>query len=332
MNGSTFFIHQVLSHLGCWGIVKHNIMKIKYLLVLSLVVTMFSSSCTTNPVELYEKGERYYNSGQTDNAMRCYHKSAEKGYSPAQFRLGEYYLEIEQEEKAVVFLKPAAEQGNVKAQAYLALCYYLGKGVDKNDTEAARWFKAAAENGDVVAQEYLAKCYVRGLGVEQSYSNGAKWFRKAAEQGSASAQYYVGLCYEEGDGVEQSNEEAKKWYQKSANQGYNKAIDALESIEWEEMQVPSWLLGRWVSDNTKIDPTTYEIITTYLDVTTYGYKITYSRSGGGGYHLDADWNGMRTKGDNCYNSKGEIVFSLIRSNYHGVTDKLKYSDEIWSRY
>ena len=307
-------------------------MKIKRLLVLSLLVTVFSGSCTTNPVELYEKGEQYFNSGQSDDAIRCYQKSAEKGYTPAQFRLGEFYLKNKQEEKAVVFLKPAAEQGNVMAQLYLAQCYYNGIGVNQTDAEAARWFKAAAENGNIEAQEYLANCYVRGLGVEQSYSNAAKWFRKAAEQGSARAQYYVGLCYEGGDGVEQSIEEAKKWYKKSANQGYNDAIDALKSIEWEEKQVPSWLLGRWVSDNTKIDPTTYDMITTYLDVTTYGYKITYSRSGGGGYHLDADWNGMRTKGDNCYNSKGEVVFSLIRSNYHGVPDKLKYSDEIWSRY
>ena len=44
-------------------------------------------------------------------------------------------------------MKKAAENGNEMVLNYLALCYYYGKGTEKNLEEAFYWFKKAAERG-----------------------------------------------------------------------------------------------------------------------------------------------------------------------------------------
>ena len=43
----------------------------------------------------------------------------------------------------------AAEQGDVKAQAAIAMLYANGKGVQQNYAEAGKWWIKAAEGGDL---------------------------------------------------------------------------------------------------------------------------------------------------------------------------------------
>ncbi len=52
-------------------------------------------------------------------------------------------------------IKAAAEQGCALAQNYLGICYYLGKGVEKDYNEAVKWIGLAAQQGDAEAQENL---------------------------------------------------------------------------------------------------------------------------------------------------------------------------------
>ena len=116
-------------------------------------------------------------------------------------------------------LKKAAEQGDAQAQCNLGICYDLGKGVEKNPTEAVKWYRKAAEQGIAEAQFFLGACYDLGNGVEKNLSEAVKWYRKAAEQGNAPAQYNLGICYDFGKGVEKNPTEAVKWYRKAAEQG-----------------------------------------------------------------------------------------------------------------
>jgi TPR repeat protein len=51
------------------------------------------------------------------------------------------------ESNSVRLYRKAAEQGNVNAQFWLGLMYRCGKGVQKDDVEAAKWFCMAAEQG-----------------------------------------------------------------------------------------------------------------------------------------------------------------------------------------
>ena len=78
-----------------------------------------------------------------------------------------------------------------------------------------------AEDGDMKAQYSLGICYRDGQYVSQSINKAIEWFKKSAEQGFAMAQQELGFCYYEGNGVEQSYDNAVKWYRLSAEQGYS---------------------------------------------------------------------------------------------------------------
>jgi len=64
-----------------------------------------------------------------------------------------------------------------------------------------RWYKRASEYGHAEAQYQLALCYYEGRGVEKNLSLSAKWFLKSAEQGNIAAQCQVGYCYLLGRGL-----------------------------------------------------------------------------------------------------------------------------------
>ena len=91
--------------------------------------------------------------------------------------------------------------------------------------------KRNAEQGDAYAQYSLGFCYYNGKGVAKDYTEAAKWWRKSAEQGHAGAQTWLGYCYEYGQGVQQDYSEAVKWYRKAAEQGLEVAIENLKKLE-----------------------------------------------------------------------------------------------------
>src|SRR6185437_7681246 len=89
----------------------------------------------------------------------------------------------------------AAEQGHASAQYNLAVCYYNGTGVEKDEQKAVECYKKAAEQGVASAQYNLAVCYENGTGVEKDKQKAVEWYQKAAEQGDAKAQYNLDVCY-----------------------------------------------------------------------------------------------------------------------------------------
>ena len=132
--------------------------------------------------------------------------------------------------------------------------------------------------------------------------------------------------------VQSLNQSLSEWEEELAAQKRaeeeRKAEEERERRRQEEMlkrQVPSWLLGEWVSDKIDIDVSTYETITSYLKVTSNGYRVNFVRSGGGGYHLDWDWE-LKTEGNKCYNNNGDVVFSINDSH-----TRLEFSGETWHR-
>lgn len=120
-----------------------------------------------------------------------------------------------------------AMEGDAVAQNDLASCYYSGKGIEQNYTEAVKWYRKAAEQEYSWAQNNLANCYYNGEGVKQDYTEAVKWYRKAAELGNSWGQYNLGGCYYYGEGVEQSYEKAVKWYYKAVEQKNEDALNDL---------------------------------------------------------------------------------------------------------
>ncbi|UXM96557.1 sel1 repeat family protein (plasmid) [Bartonella sp. HY329] len=123
-------------------------------------------------------------------------------------------------------LKKAALTGDVNAQNELAVIYYQGKKVKKDNTEAVKWLKMAAEKGDATAQARLGLMYRDGLGVEQDRKQAMILIKKSADQGNAVGQVRLGTFYE-GVGA---YSDAIKWYKKSSAQGNEFAKMQLDKI------------------------------------------------------------------------------------------------------
>ena len=169
---------------------------------------------------------------QDENKAMDYLRKAANGEQPhAQNALGRRY-EIgsgvaKDEVEAVKWYRKAAEQGHAEGQNNLGWCYYHGIGVAEDGAEAVKWFRMAAEQGYAAGQANLGWCYQDGIGVAKDGAEAVKWYRKAAEQGLAMGQYSLGYCYYEGFGVTRNRSEAVKWFRKAAEQGYAKGQNYL---------------------------------------------------------------------------------------------------------
>ncbi|MCC6071402.1 TonB family protein [Massilia sp. GCM10020059] len=168
-------------------------------------------------------GTRGARAVEVEAAMARILSLAESGDMAGQFQAGIVYrngrgVPRDDAEAARWYLK-AARQGHPGAQFNLGLMYLAGEGIARSDTEAAQWMRKAAEQGHASAQFNLGAFYTRGQGVDKNASDAEHWTRKAAEQGLAPAQVALGDMYDEGRGVPADGVLSAAWYRKAAEQG-----------------------------------------------------------------------------------------------------------------
>lgn len=80
-----------------------------------------------------------------------------------------------------------AQQGDAKAQVFVAYLYETGQGVQQDYTKAAEWYRRAAEKGNASARAQLGNMYRLGRGVCQNYVLAYMWLDLAARQGNQQA-------------------------------------------------------------------------------------------------------------------------------------------------
>ena len=153
--------------------------------------------------EITNMAEDYNRAGNLTQAVYRFREAAERGYAPAQFRLGGMYFD--------------------------------GRGVAQNDTQAVYWFRQAAEQGHATSQANLGLLYLgfqySGRDVPaQDFAQALHWNRLAAEQGNATAQNTLGIMYANGLGMTQDLIMALEWYELSADQGYEVAINNRDDL------------------------------------------------------------------------------------------------------
>ncbi|GJM04442.1 MAG: hypothetical protein DHS20C09_04330 [marine bacterium B5-7] len=83
--------------------------------------------------------------------------------------------------------QPLAKEGDLKAQNFIAIQYYLGLGIQRNHKLARQWFEKAAINGSPDAQYNLGVMYENGEGALQDYSAAYMWFHIANQNGNTNA-------------------------------------------------------------------------------------------------------------------------------------------------
>ena len=150
------------------------------------------------------------------DAIDWYRKSADQGFSGAQFNLGVIYdtgkgVPKDKAEAARFYLL-AAEQGVKEAMCNLGCILLKGaSGIEKNEVEAVRWFKNASDLNCPYGQNSLASCYLKGRGIKKDKDEAFRLYKLSAEQGYARARQNLSLCYEKGKGVPVDKDEAERW-------------------------------------------------------------------------------------------------------------------------
>lgn len=193
-------------------------------------------------------------------------KSARFGLIEAQYEVGLMYangLGVEQDfEKALGWIRQAAERGYTPAQYLLATRYASGIAIERNTHMAFHWFMKAADRGHTKAsyrlgklyaaaqpeaaaicleraaseglaeaQYALAQAYARGKFGEKDLALALRWNLSAADQDYAPAQCALGAAYAHGLGVGKDVAVAMDWYRKAAKHFYPPALVAMNQLD-----------------------------------------------------------------------------------------------------
>lgn len=167
-----------------------------------------------------------------EEAKKWLRKAAEQGHEEAQETLARITEEVN-----YVFeqYRKEAKQGDAEAQFRLSLCYFNGKGVDKDEKVAMQWLQKAAEQGLEPALASLYCCYRDGTGVEADKQEAIKWLRKSAELGHVESQVELSRYYSNPEDDMADVEEAHKWLRKAAEQGHELAQRTLDHFAAERL-------------------------------------------------------------------------------------------------
>ena len=137
--------------------------------------------------------------------------------------------------RAAALFRQAADQQLPEAEARMAVLYFFGNGVAKDETKAREWANKAIEHGletkaqtsNPRAEAELAVLYENGLGVSQSDSKAADFYQKAGDGGDAAALNSLSSLYRDGKGVPQNLTKAADLCQRAVAQGNTAALTVL---------------------------------------------------------------------------------------------------------
>ncbi|MDC9808462.1 MULTISPECIES: peptidoglycan-binding protein [Rhizobium] len=165
--------------------------------------SLADAASTGDALALFEIGARYSDgrNGMTvdqKQAASWYQLSADKGFAPAEYRLGSMY-----------------EKGN---------------GVERDIAKAKGFYEQAANQGNASAMHNLAVLYASGALGQQDYATAASWFTKAANLGITDSQFNLAILCARGNGVPADLEESYKWFAIAAKAGDKDASQKRDEV------------------------------------------------------------------------------------------------------
>jgi TPR repeat protein len=120
---------------------------------------------------------------------------------------------------ALTLLKPLADEGNPKAQYWLADIYENGVGVKPDKAMAIALLEKSAAQGFVPAEGHLGELHLRGNETLQDFGKAQSWLHKAAIAGDTRSQWMLGHIFALGLGVPADPAQAYGWYENAALNG-----------------------------------------------------------------------------------------------------------------
>ncbi|GAA5001724.1 tetratricopeptide repeat protein [Acinetobacter puyangensis] len=181
-------------------------------------------------------------------ALQFIAQAAQAGFAPAQFSLGQCWLQgigVEKnQQEGLGWIERAAQQGHVDAMFTLALnlpvdhaqhlpllqaaaqaghakamlCVGLYLQNHAQPEQAVEWFKHAKERGDLRADFMLGMAYLTGNGVAADAKHAVEVLNQAGEAGDIDAYFALYQAYRDGNGV-RKNKKSQAKYLKLAQQG-----------------------------------------------------------------------------------------------------------------
>ncbi len=140
--------------------------------------------------------------------------------------------------KALVEIRPLAEQGDPRSQYAMGVLYENGFAVTKDLAQAAAWYLKAAEQGNSDAQFNLGAMNEHGVGMPVNFPEAARWYRPSAEQGDIDALSNLGVLYQNGQGVPQDKVLAMALYNVSVAYAGDRPTRALQNRQGLANQMP----------------------------------------------------------------------------------------------
>jgi len=179
--------------------------------------------------------------------FRHYVQAVKQGDAHAQLMLALMYFEGRGVDKnnvrTIYLLNQAAKQGFAQAQYTLALLLHEGhNGIKRNAASAVRWFTHAANQGLVDAQYSLGLIYATSKSMK-SDSKAVLWWQQAAAQQHAQAEHNLAVMYLKGRGVAENRSEAVRWFEQAAKRGDPVAQFNLAQLYSE---------GKWLDKNGRL--------------------------------------------------------------------------------
>lgn len=118
--------------------------------------------------------------------IRTLEQAATNGDVQAMMRLYLYFDEGEQPEKALVWLRRAADAGDANAERHM-YSRLSGSRNPEQQRIAMSYLHRSAEHGDSLAQNVLAQLYRDGTGVPRNEETANYWFLEGARGGDIDA-------------------------------------------------------------------------------------------------------------------------------------------------
>jgi len=156
--------------------------------------------------------------------ITCYEDMSSNN-SIASLKLGIFYADNKDFEKAFNYLTSSKEMGNYYANLPLAYLYFQGTGVEKDSEKSLNLLKESAAK-DPNAAFQLSKFYLKGIGIAQNITKGLEYLTSAANKNMFVAQKQLAMAYSKSlYNIKEDEEKAKYWQEKANNNKEDKTFD-----------------------------------------------------------------------------------------------------------
>ena len=170
-----------------------------------------------------------------ENTLADWCLRAENGDVEAQFQVAAYFLdrgEEAEQKDAERYLDMAAKQGHPEACLRLAQTW-----LDRGQAEKAiPYLRNAADCRVGQAAELLGECCSKGIGTPQDEEEAQRRFIQAAEWGGGEQMYRLAVRYAQGDCVPMSMGRAFRWLKKAQENGCPDAKDRFDRYIQQKKQ------------------------------------------------------------------------------------------------